>query len=131
MIDEGLAIRRKVFGESSVQVAGALTIKANLLLETGQYSDANAVAAAAHEVFAAQLPEGHWRTAMAESAEGAALVGLKAYDEAETLLLKSHEILSDSAMGMALLAEQSHARLYELYTVWGKPEEASKYRNYE
>ena len=79
-------------------------------------------------MFGAYLPEGHWRTAMAESAEGAALVGLSAYQDAEPLLLSSHAVLSDSAMGMALLAEQSHARLFELYQAWGKPDEASKYQ---
>lgn len=128
LIEEGLAIRRGVFGESSAQVAGALTVKANLLLETGRFAEALSAAGQAKEYLARHLPDGHWRTAMAQSAEGAALVGLSAYAEAEPLLLSSHATLADSAMGMALLSEQSYARLFRLYTAWGKTDEAVKYR---
>jgi tetratricopeptide (TPR) repeat protein len=128
LLDEGLAIRRAVLGDAHPQIASTLTIKSNLLLATERFEEARATASEAREIFASNLPDGHWRTAMAASAEGAALVKLSAYQEAEPLLLSSHAVLSDSAMGMALLAEQSQARLEELYQSWGKPEEANKYR---
>ncbi len=128
LIEESLGIRRRVFGESSAQVAGALTVKANLLLEAGRFAEALNAAGQARAFLAANLPPGHWRTAMAQSAEGAALVGLDAYAEAEPLLLSSHATLADSAMGMALLSQQSYNRLYQLYSAWGKTNEAVKYR---
>ena len=61
---------------------------------------------------------------MAANAEGAALTELGAFQEAEPLLLQSHAILSEDGTGMELLAEQSQARLINLYQAWGKLAEA-------
>ncbi len=45
-------------------------------------------------IYTAALSADHWRTALAESAEGAALTGLGRYPEAEIRLAHGYEILS-------------------------------------
>jgi hypothetical protein len=57
--------------------------------------------------------------------EGAALVGLGEYAEAEQLLLQTNDILADAPMPG--VAEQSKERLATLYSAWGKDDEAAKY----
>jgi hypothetical protein len=64
---------------------------------------------------------------MAKNAEGAALVGLKDYRNAEPLLVGSLGALSGAPIPD--LPQRGRIRLAELYTAWGKPGEASKYRN--
>jgi hypothetical protein len=72
------------------------------------------------------LPADHWQIAMAKNVEGAALTGLRRYAEAEKLLLASLPALSGSPI--ADLPERGRARLVALYTAWGKPENAKKFR---
>jgi len=64
---------------------------------------------------------------MAKNVQGAALVGLRDYKDAEPLLLESLDGLSGASLPG--VASQSRARLADLYTAMGKPLEASRYRN--
>jgi hypothetical protein len=60
----------------------------------GKYPEALELARNAKDIYTAALSADHWRTAIAESAEGAALTGLGRYPEAETRLTHGHAILS-------------------------------------
>ena len=126
LIEESLDIRRRTLGEDSPQVAGTLTVKANLLLARRRFADARQVAAHARSILEANLPTDHWQVAMAMNAEGAALAGLGQYENAEALLLSSLPKLKGSPLPG--LEKTGRARLAALYTVWGKPEKAGKYR---
>ena len=92
-IQEGLAMRRRLFGDTNANVASSLEILAILQVATHRYSDALASAHSAADIYTSALSASHWKTAIAESAEGAALTGLGDYPEAEKLLLHSYEIL--------------------------------------
>ena len=120
-------MRRKVLGNDHPQVASALTVKANLLVATGQFEEALQVAREARRILAVSLPDDHWQVAMARNVEGAALVGLGDYKDAEPLLLGSLDGLSGAPI--ADLPERGRARLAELYTAWGKPDQARKYKD--
>ena len=96
-IQEGLAMRRRLFGNINPNVASSLENLAILQVATHQYSDALASARAAADIYTSALSASHWKTAIAESAEGAALTGLGNYAESETLLLHSYGILSKDA----------------------------------
>ena len=52
------------------------------------------MAQSARGIYTAALSADHWRTALAESAEGAALTGLGRYPEAEMRLTHGYGILS-------------------------------------
>ena len=120
LLDKGLAIRQAVFGESHPQVASTLSIKANLLRAVHDVAGAREAANRARTILAENLSEDHWRVAMAASTEGAALTELGRYQDAETLLARSAEILKGGGAATELLARQSQERLERLHAVWKK-----------
>ena len=75
-----------------------MTLLAGVLIETGRYDEALALAADAKALYVKSLGPNHWRTASAANAEGAALAGLKQYEQAQPLLEESRITLqADSA----------------------------------
>jgi tetratricopeptide (TPR) repeat protein len=100
-IQEGLAMRRRLFGDTNPNVASSLENLAILQVATHQYSDALVSARSAVDIYTAALSASHWKTAIAESAEGAALTGLGNYPEAEKLLEHSYGILSKEVFAPA------------------------------
>ena len=73
------------------------------------------------------MPPDHWRTASAEAAEGAALAGLRQFDEAEQLLLASNEVLHKDKAAVHIYVTNSSRWLAKLYQAMGQPEKARKY----
>jgi tetratricopeptide (TPR) repeat protein len=126
LVDEALAIRRKVMGDESADVAATYTLRAHLLLAERRFDEALKVAIEARRILALSLPDDHWRVAMAKNTQGAALTGLGRYKEAEPLLVGSLYKLYGSPLPD--LPARGRKRLVELYTAWGKPNEAAKYK---
>jgi tetratricopeptide (TPR) repeat protein len=93
-LKEGLAMRRRLFDAHQPDVASSLVALAILQNAEGKYPEALESARSAKSIYTAALSANHWRTALAESAEGAALTGLGSYPEAETLLGHGNGILS-------------------------------------
>ena len=126
LLQESLAVRREVLGDSHPATAGTQTILAYLRVATEQNDEALEFAASARQVLLQNLPEDHWRVAFAKGAEGAALVAQGSYDLAEPLLLSSLPGLRLAPIPG--LSEKGRLRLVQLYTDWGRPEEAEKFR---
>jgi tetratricopeptide (TPR) repeat protein len=125
LVEESIAVRTRALGAEHPQVAGSLTVKANLMLATGRYAEAIGIAREAERILRIALPADHWQVAAAVNVEGAARTRLGEFEAAEKLLLASLEGLAGSALpGIEARGRQ---RLVELYTAWGKPEEAAKY----
>jgi tetratricopeptide (TPR) repeat protein len=93
-LTEGLAMRRRLFDDHQPDVASSLTNTALLKNAEGHYAEALAMAQQARAIYTQNLSAEHWRTAIAESAEGGALMGLGRYPEAEECLTHSSEILA-------------------------------------
>jgi tetratricopeptide (TPR) repeat protein len=93
-LEEGLAMRRRLFDEHHPDVASSLMMLAILRVTEEKYPEALQLAENAKSIYTAALSADHWRTAIAECAEGAALTGLGRYAEAETDLAHSSRILS-------------------------------------
>ena len=93
-LEQGLAMRRRLFDARHPDVASSLMMLAILKVAEGGYPQALEMAQSAKGIYSAALPADHWRTAIAECAEGAALTGLGRYPEAETRLTHSYAILS-------------------------------------
>jgi tetratricopeptide (TPR) repeat protein len=93
-LTEGLAMRRRLFDDKQPDVASSLIALAILRIAEAQYSEALEMAQSAKGIYTAALSADHWRTALAESAEGAALSGLGQYPEAEMRLTHGYGILS-------------------------------------
>ncbi len=93
-LQEGFAMRRRLFNDSQPDVASSQVAIAILRVAEGRYAEARPLAESARSTYTAALSADHWRTAIAESAEGAALVGLGRFAEAEALLMHGNGILS-------------------------------------
>jgi tetratricopeptide (TPR) repeat protein len=93
-LQEGLAMRLRLFTDQQPDVASSQMMLAVLRVAEGKYSEALQLAQSAKVTYTTALSANHWRTAIAESAEGAALTGLDRFPEAETLLTHSYGILS-------------------------------------
>lgn len=104
-----------------------MSLLANLLVATDRYEEALEYARKARAISTAALSDKHWRTAIAISAEGAALAGLEKYAEAETLLLQSYAVLSTDEGAIPVFVTETTQRLARLYEDWGRDEEAEKY----
>lgn len=96
-LEEGLAMRRRLFNDHEPDVASSLTTLAILKVAQDHYQDALRFADRARAIDTAALSADHWRTAVAESAEGAALGGLGRYQEAQVLLTHSLAILGKNS----------------------------------
>jgi tetratricopeptide (TPR) repeat protein len=114
-IREGLAMRRRLFGDTHPNVASSLGNLAILQVATHQYSDALVSARSAADIFTSALSASHWKTAIAESAEGAALTGLGNYPEAEKLLLHADRILSEALFAPAAYRQLTRSYLDTLH----------------
>ena len=122
-----LAMRRRLFGDNHAQVAASLTHLAMLQVATHQYQDALLSAREATKTFTATLPPGQWRTAIAQSVEGAALAGLGQFTEAEATLLKSYATLTADIGTWPIYKQQASAYLHELYARMKRPNDAQRY----
>jgi tetratricopeptide (TPR) repeat protein len=93
-LQEGLAMRRRLFNDKSPEIASSLMMIAVLRVDEGKYPEALELAQRARGILTAALSADHWRTAIAESIEGAALTGLGRYPEAEARLTHGCGVLS-------------------------------------
>jgi tetratricopeptide (TPR) repeat protein len=124
-IQEGLAMRRRLFGDNNPNVASSLENLAILQVATRQYSDALTSARSAVDIYTAALSASHWKTAIAESAEGAALTGLGNYPEAEKLLQQSYGILSKEVFAPAAFRSLTQTYLDTLHEKQRHPHRAA------
>jgi tetratricopeptide (TPR) repeat protein len=92
-LQEGLAMRRRLFNDQQPDVASSQMMIAILRVAQGNFPEAAQLAQSAKATYTAALSADHWRTAIAESAEGAALTGLDRLPEAASLLTHSNTIL--------------------------------------
>ena len=100
-LQEGLAMRRRLFHGQAPEIASSLMMLGVLRVAEGSYAEALDLSQNARSIFTAALSADHWRTAIAESIEGAALTGLGRYPEAETRLAHACAILGkDSGAGV-------------------------------
>jgi serine/threonine-protein kinase len=92
-LEEGLAMRRRLLDPQHPDVASSLIALAILRVDQKRYTEALDLARNAKAIYTAALSADHWRTALAECAEGAALTGLGRYPEADKPLTHGHAIL--------------------------------------
>jgi tetratricopeptide (TPR) repeat protein len=127
LLRDAVILRRKLLGDEHIDVASSLTILASLLIDTGRFEEARKIAIEAKSICLLALAEDHWRTAAAVAAEGAAMAGLKKYDEAEILLLQSHALLSADGGALSFHTSNATRWLADLYERQGRSEKAAEY----
>lgn len=86
-------MRRRLLGAQHPDVASSQIALAILRVDQKNYAAALDFARNAKSIYTTALSADHWRTALAECAEGAALTGLGRYTEAEKPLTHGEAIL--------------------------------------
>ena len=77
-------------------------------------------------IYQAVYGQDHLRTMEATTALGTCLTALARYDEAEPLLLESLTFYQEKQKDDQV--KTTRQKLFDLYTAWGKPEQAAAYR---
>jgi tetratricopeptide (TPR) repeat protein len=124
---ESLDMRRRLFGKDHPEVGSSLTHLAILQIATRDFRGALESATEAERISAAAFSPSHWRTAIARSAEGAALAGLGRYQEAEDILQRSYATLVDDMGALPTYRSLARGYLENLYRRWGRPADARRY----
>ncbi len=127
---ELLFLRRKK-DPDSVALAFDLAAVAQICLVQDQFSEAEADAREGLEIFQAKIPD-DWQAFNAKCLLGRSLAGQNKFDEAEPIFLSGYQGMKEreskiSAPKKVRITEALDA-LIQLYTDWGKPEAAEKWR---
>jgi tetratricopeptide (TPR) repeat protein len=127
LLVDSLEMRRRLFGGSHPEIASSLVHLAVLQVATHKYSDAMVSAREATQIFTTALSATNWKTAFAESVNGAALAGTGEYPEAEKHLLHGYALLRADAGAIPMYRTQARRYLEDLYRRWGRPQDARRY----
>jgi tetratricopeptide (TPR) repeat protein len=111
-LEEGLAMRRRLVNAQHPDVASSLIALAILRVDEKNYPEALKLARDAKAIYTVALSPDHWRTGLAECAEGAALTGLGRFSEAEKPLTHGHAIVSKES-GLPLIYKSLAQRYFD------------------
>ncbi len=120
--------QRSDFGDEHPAIASTLTMKGECLLELGRLAQGEAVLRDALTIRERALPSGHWLIAASRSSLGEALILRGRYAEAGKILQSALDVLKKERGESHELVKLAKKRLALLYTRWGKPNEAAKYK---
>jgi tetratricopeptide (TPR) repeat protein len=120
--------RQKPTGPSSVS---ALDVLGATLVAQRRFKEAEPFLREAHDIFRTTTARLRtpWYKPDVDSTLGAALAGLQKFEEAEPLLVSGYEGLRDLPDAPVTHLRTSVERLVAFYTAWGRPEQATVWRN--
>jgi serine/threonine-protein kinase len=125
---EALSLRGRILPDAHPVVSASLGVLGRSLMQLGDLDGAERALSDSLDVRRASLPAGHWLIASAESTLGECLVLRERFREAETLLLRSYEVLVSELGPEHPRSRESAERLGKLYHAWNQPEKADRYR---
>ncbi len=125
---KALAIRRDVLPTGHPRIAYPLVAMAGIALRRGDAAIAEPLLREAVALWSDSFPSGHWLTADAKRRLGDCLSRLERYDEAESLLVSSFEILREKRGLQAPRTQETARHLADLYRAWNRPEQEGMYR---
>ena len=112
-----------------ISFATAMTVQGLILNKLGRSDEAERALREAVKLRAENLPDRHFMAALSKGALGELLTTQKRFAEAEVLLLDSYEGLKSSQSADSPRIKTAAGRLFTLYTDWGKPGDANKFRS--
>ncbi len=127
LMQESLDIVRGLLGEEHAVVGLTRGGLGQVHLKSGRFVRAERELRGAGAVLAAALGEGHWRTASSNGNWGMSLVRLGRFEEAESVLLASHDVIVKERAGVASFETNARKRMIDLYEAWGRPDQALKW----
>jgi serine/threonine-protein kinase len=128
LFERMIAIFGESLGEDHPYTAIGTCHLAHLHFLRGDAERADALYRPCLATLEAALPPGHDVVAMSESKYGEVLVAQSRFDEAEPLLLRGHEQLTEHFGPDHPDTQKAARRLVALYEAWDKPDEAGRFR---
>ena len=122
---EALSTLRGIVGDEHPTVLAMMNNLAHLLRKQGKFENAENLYGELLALAERALPQGHWHLGLFNGSYGECLVGLERYDAAEDRYIAAYTCLR-SALGESDRQTRAQVeRLIDLYTIWGKQEEAA------
>jgi serine/threonine protein kinase/Tfp pilus assembly protein PilF len=125
---KALAMNRRILGENHPIVATFVNNLATLLKRKGDFNGAESLYRQAIDAERKVFPEDHWEVATIKSLLGGCLTAERRYREAEPLVLESYPIIESQFGDSHERTRVALRRIVDLYSAWGKPTEASRYK---
>jgi tetratricopeptide (TPR) repeat protein len=128
---EAMDIRRRVLGEQHAETLRSMTTTGQILLNAGRAADAESLLRSALASYESTKADG-WDRYHCQSLLGASLAAQKRYPDAETLVVPAYSALKEREASMPresrIAVERAGSRVVQLYTEWGKTQQASEWR---
>jgi len=125
---EAITIRRRVFDADHHLVQASLSRFAQLLGEAGQWRKALPILEKVVRTRTARYGENHVLAARSRARLGECLAELDRFEESEALLRSAHAVLAAGKKVRRAYLTHVLTSLVRLYTRWGKPDQANRYR---
>ncbi|UCG86509.1 MAG: tetratricopeptide repeat protein, partial [Gemmatimonadota bacterium] len=125
---ERVAVAEAHWAEGNWRIGNAYSSLGDLFMMLGDTAQAEPFVRRRVEIYAAALGPDHGWTAHAKAVLGSCLTSLRRYAEAERLLLEGYTALRAGSGLQDRYTQDAVVRLVTLYSVWGRDEEAGRYR---
>ena len=124
-----LALRGRTLPESHLAISTSMSVLGRALGAMDSLAEGERWLRESLALRRRTLPEGHWIIASSESILGAHLALAGRFAQAESLLLPAERKLVAIRGDDAPVVKDARTRLVALYTAWGKPGEAARWRS--
>jgi serine/threonine-protein kinase len=128
LIHEAQSIFQKKLPPEHINHAVAISMLGKICMGRGNYKEGEQLLLQAIKIYNQTLPSDHPRIANVRSTLGECLTKQGRYQDAESILLDSYRIFETKRGVKHLDTIETAARLNSLYTAWGKPDQAARYR---
>jgi tetratricopeptide (TPR) repeat protein len=128
LLTESLTIQRRMFPETHTLTARTINLLIEYRLGAGHVDEALALADESVDKLRKLLPRDHWYLAVAESIRAACLIEQQRYEEAEALLVESHDRIAAAQGELSEFAIRALGHRIELHDAWYGPEAAEPLR---
>jgi len=128
MFEQALEMFRRAFGGRHPQVAVVTYNLGSTQSDAGRLAEGLVNLESAVELAAGIFPDGHLNLAVMRAKYGECLSRLSRFADAEVILIPAHTVISGQLGDEHWRSRQAADMLAELYTRWGKPEEAEPWQ---
>lgn len=125
---DSVAEARAILPPGSLALAMSIRTLGEFLLEQQRFSEAERAFREVLEMGRQALPENHWRIYEVETIVGTSLAGQGRFEEAESIIVNAYPQLKKDRHIPPEDLQKVRQRVVDLYTAWGKPEQADQYR---
>jgi len=127
LLREALSIARRQRPPGHQDIGPPLAALAECLIKLRQLEEAEQLIRECLDIRRQLLPD-HWLYHNAMGLLGETLVGRARYEQAETILIESHDRLYEDPSAPPARTADALQRIIELYEAWGRPDQADTWR---